>query len=42
MIEALRVVENGKKIRMIEVFKEHVSIDTVEDLKIAESILNEK
>ena len=42
MIEALRVVENGKKIRMIEVFKDHVSIDTVEDLKIAESILNEK
>ena len=42
MIEALRVVENGKKIRMIEVFKEHVSIDTLEDLKIAESILNEK
>ena len=42
MIEALRVIENGKKIRMIEVFKEHVSIDTLEDLKIAESILNEK
>ena len=42
MIEALRVIENGKQIRMIEVFKEHVSIDTLEDLKIAESILNEK
>ena len=42
MIEALRVIENGKKIRMIEVFKEHVSIDTEEDLKIAESILNKK
>lgn len=42
MIEALRIVEHGEKIRMIEVFKEHVSIDTIDDLKIAESILKQK
>jgi len=42
MIEALRIVEHGEKIRMIEIFKEHVSIDTIDDLKIAESILKEK
>ena len=42
MIEALRIVEHGEKIRMIEIFKEHVSIDTIDDLKIAESILKQK
>ncbi len=42
MIEALRIIENGEKIRMIEVFKEHISIDTIDDLKVAESILKEK
>ena len=42
MIEALRIVEHGKKIRMIEIFKEHVSIDTIDDLKMAESILKQK
>jgi len=42
MIEALRIVEHGDKIRMIEIFKEHVSIDTIDDLRIAESILKEK
>ena len=42
MIEALRIVEHGEKIRMIEIFKEHVSIDTIDDLKIAKSILKQK
>ena len=42
MIEALRIVEHGDKIRMIEIFKEHVSIDTIDDLKMAESILKQK
>ncbi len=42
MIEALRIIENGKKIRMIEIFKEHVSIDTIEDFKRAESIFRKK
>ena len=42
MIEALRIVEHGEKIRMIEIFKEHVSIDTINDLKMAESILKQK
>ena len=42
MIEALRIVEHGEKIRMIEIFKEHVSIDTIDDLKMAESILKKK
>ena len=42
MIEALRIVEHGEKIRMIEIFKEHVSIDTIDDLKMAESILKQK
>ena len=42
MIEALRIVEHGEKIRMIEIFKEHVSIDTINDLKMAESILKGK
>ena len=42
MIEAIRVIENGKKIKMIEIFNEHISIDTIEDFKIAESILNNK
>jgi hypothetical protein len=27
---------------MIEIFKEHVSIDTIDDLKMAESILKQK
>tara|TARA_Y100001935_G_scaffold249093_1_gene247171 strand:+ start:93 stop:824 length:732 start_codon:yes stop_codon:yes gene_type:complete len=39
MIEALRIIENGKKIRMIEIYREHVSIDTLEDLERAKSIL---
>jgi len=42
MVEALRIVEHGEKIRMIEIFKEHVSIDTIDDLKMAESILKQK
>ena len=42
MIEAIRVIENGKKIKMIEIFDEHISIDTIDDFKIAESILNNK
>ena len=42
MIEALRIVEHGEKIRMIEISKEHVSIDTIDDLKMAESILKQK
>ena len=42
MIEAIRVIENGKKIKMIEIFNKHISIDTIDDFKIAESILNNK
>ena len=42
MIEAIRVIENGKKIKMIEIFNEHISIDTIDDFKIAESIINNK
>ena len=41
-IEALRIVENGKKIRMIEIFNEHISIDTPEDLKRAKLLFNLK
>ena len=41
-IEALRMVENGKKIRMIEIFNEHISIDTPEDLKRAKLLFNLK
>ena len=41
-IEALRMVENGKKIRMIEIFNEHISIDTPEDLKRAKLLFSLK
>ncbi len=41
-IEALRIVENGKKIRMIEIFNEHISIDTPEDLKRAKLLFSLK
>ena len=41
MIEAIRFIENGIKIKILEVFNEYISIDTIEDLKRAKKILND-
>ena len=41
MIEAIRFIENGIKIKILEVFNEYISIDTIEDLKKAKKILND-
>ena len=42
MIEALRIIEHGYKIHMIEIDHEQISIDTIEDFNKAKSILNKK
>lgn len=42
MIEAIRILENGKTIHMLEVFNDHISIDTIEDFIKAESLINKK
>ena len=41
MIEAIRFIESGIKIKILEVFNEYISIDTIEDLKRAKKILND-
>ena len=41
MIEAIRFIENGIKIKILEVFNEYISIDTIEDLKRVKKILND-
>ncbi len=42
MIEALRIIEHGYNIHMIEIDHEQISIDTIEDFNMAKSILNKK
>ena len=42
MIEALRIIEHGYNIHMIEIDHEQISIDTIEDFNKAKSILNKK
>ena len=42
MIEALRIIEHGYKIHMIEIDHEQISIDTIEDFDKAKSMLNKK
>ena len=42
MIEALRIIEHGYKIHMIETDQEQISIDTIYDFNKAKSMLNKK
>ena len=42
MIEALRIIEHGYKIHMIETDHEQISIDTIYDFNKAKSMLNKK
>ena len=42
MIEALRIIEHGYKIHMIEIDHEQISIDTIDDFNKAKSMLNKK
>ena len=42
MIEALRIIEHGYKIHMIEIDHEQISIDTIEDFNKAKSMLSKK
>ena len=42
MIEALRIIEHGYNIHMIEIDHEQISIDTIDDLNKAKSMLNKK
>ena len=42
MIEALRIIEYGYNIHMIEVDHEQISIDTIDDFNKAKSMLNKK
>ena len=42
MIEALRIIEHGYNIHMIEVDHEQISIDTIDDFNKAKSMLNKK
>ena len=42
MIEALRIIEHGYNIHMIEIDHEQRSIDTIEDFNKAKSMLNKK
>ena len=42
MIEALRVIEHGYNIHMIEIDHEQISIDTIDDFNKAKSMLNKK
>ena len=41
MIEAIRFIESGIKIKILEVFNEYISIDTIEDLKRAKKKFND-
>ena len=42
MIEALRIIEHGYNIHMIEIDHEQISIDTIDDFNKAKSMLNRK
>ena len=42
MIEALRIIEYGYDIHMIEIDHEHISIDTIDDFKKAKSMIIKK
>ena len=42
MIEALRIIEHGYNIHMIEIDHEQISIDTIDDFNKAKSMLNKK
>ena len=42
MIEALRIIEYGYNIHMIEIDNEQISIDTIDDFNKAKSLLNKK
>ena len=42
MIEALRIIEHGYNIHMIEIDHEQISIDTIDDFNRAKSMLNKK
>ena len=42
MIEALRIIEHGYNIHMIEINHEQISIDTIDDFNKAKSMLNKK
>ena len=42
MIEALRIIEHGYNIHMVEIDHEQISIDTIDDFNKAESLLNKK
>ncbi len=42
MIEALRIIEHGDNIHMIEIDHEQISIDTIDDFNKAKSLLNKK
>ena len=42
MIEALRIIEHGYNIHMIEIDHEQISIDTIDDFNKAKSLLNKK
>ena len=42
MIEALRIIEHGYNIHMIETDHEQISIDTIDDFNKAKSMLNKK
>ena len=42
MIEALRIIEHGYNVHMIEIDHEQISIDTIEDFNKAKSMLNKK
>jgi 3-deoxy-manno-octulosonate cytidylyltransferase (CMP-KDO synthetase) len=41
MIEAIRFIDNGMKIKILEVFNNYIGIDTIEDLKKARKIFND-
>tara|TARA_Y100000768_G_scaffold373493_1_gene342185 strand:- start:165 stop:896 length:732 start_codon:yes stop_codon:yes gene_type:complete len=42
MIEALRIIEHGYNVHMIEIDHEQISIDTIDDFNKAKSMLNKK
>ena len=41
MIEAIRFIENGIKIKILEVKNNHIGIDTIEDLTKARKMFND-
>ena len=42
MIKALRIIEHGYNIHMIEIDHEQISFDTTDDFNKAKSMLNKK